>query len=166
MKPAIVRLQAWCERGLVAGCAVVLLWLMGLTVVDVAMRYLFSKPVRGAHELTEISLALLIYLGLPLVSIKNMHIATDLIDPFLRGVVRRLLPVVIDLVCGVALVGVGVVLFEKAERIAASGETTSILALSLAPVAYLVAVLMFVTAVIHLLRGMAGGSASESTNVI
>ena len=42
--------------------------LMTLTCVDVIGRYFFSMPVTGGFELTEMMLAALIFVGLPLVT--------------------------------------------------------------------------------------------------
>ncbi len=46
--------------------SVVLLAMMLLTVVDVVARNGFSRPVRGAFEVTELMLLVLIFAGLPL----------------------------------------------------------------------------------------------------
>ena len=46
----------------------ILLAMMLLTFVDVVARYVFSRPVRGAFEVTELMLVVLIFAGLPLVS--------------------------------------------------------------------------------------------------
>jgi len=42
--------------------------MMVLTFVDVVGRYLLNRPLRGAFELTELGLVVLIFAGLPLVS--------------------------------------------------------------------------------------------------
>ena len=42
--------------------------MMLLTFVDVVARYLFNRPIRGAFEVTELMLLVLIFAGLPLVS--------------------------------------------------------------------------------------------------
>ena len=83
-------------------------------------------------------LATLIYCGLPLVSARREHIVIDTFDPFfsralqararrdrrdpLRGRVRRHRLVLI---------------FQRAQRVASYGDTTSVLKLPLAPFAYM-----------------------------
>ena len=64
--------------------------MMMVTVVDVAGRYLFNKPLNGGFEITEMMLAALIYCGLPLVSQRREHIVVDTFEPFMsRALVTR-----------------------------------------------------------------------------
>jgi len=58
--------------------ALVLLWLVGLTCVDVIGRYFFRAPVVGAVELVQLSMAGIIFLSLPLMFLKNDHVIVDL----------------------------------------------------------------------------------------
>ena len=78
--------QRWKRRadallGVVASC--ILLAMMFLTVVDVVARYAFSRPLRGAFEVTELMLLVLIFAGLPLVSFSDEHATMDFIDRLL-----------------------------------------------------------------------------------
>ncbi|MBL6432492.1 MAG: TRAP transporter small permease subunit [Alphaproteobacteria bacterium] len=43
-------------------------------------RYWFNAPLSGAYELTEIFLASLIFLALPLTTARNRHVEVDLLD--------------------------------------------------------------------------------------
>src|SRR4029077_1450758 len=61
--------------------AVLLFGLMVLTCVDVVGRYFLNRPVYGAFEITEMLLAALIFLGLPLVTLRNEHVNVDVLDP-------------------------------------------------------------------------------------
>jgi TRAP-type C4-dicarboxylate transport system permease small subunit len=58
--------------------ALVLLWLVGLTCVDVIGRYFFRAPVVGAVELVQLSMAGIIFLSLPMMFLKNDHVIVDL----------------------------------------------------------------------------------------
>src|SRR6266849_6455550 len=75
----------WFDRALVPllgyVAAVVMLFLMLLTCVDVVGRYFLNKPLTGGFELTEVLLASLIFAGLPLVTLRGDHITVDLFDP-------------------------------------------------------------------------------------
>ena len=130
--------------------ATVLFVMMLLTAVDVAGRYLFSKPVPGGFELTEMMLAALIYCGLPLVSKRREHIVIDTFDTFMSRRVKRSLDVLADVVCSVTLAGIGWLIFRRAARVADYGDTTAVLRLPLAPVAYVMGAMIVVTAAIHL----------------
>ena len=145
------RFDVVLQRALGVTSAVVLFAMMLVTAVDVAGRYLFNKPIAGGFELTEILLAALIYCGLPLVSARREHIVIDTFDPMFSKALKRGLDMVAEVVCAVALAGVGWLIFLRANRVAEYGDTTSVLKLPLAPVVYLMAVMITVAAVIHLL---------------
>lgn len=72
----------------------VLFALMLLTTGDVLGRFLFNMPIVGTVELTQLMLAGLVFLALPVVSWREGHIAVDLVDTiFPRGLIwiRQLL---------------------------------------------------------------------------
>jgi TRAP-type C4-dicarboxylate transport system permease small subunit len=130
--------------------ATVLFLMMLLTAADVAGRYLLNKPIPGGFELTEMMLAALIYCGLPLVSKRREHIVIDTFDPLMSKRVKRGLDVAADVVTALTLAGLGVLIFQRALRVAAYGDTTTVLTLPLAPVAWLMGGMNVVTALIHL----------------
>lgn len=65
----------------------VLVCLMGamvaLTFTDVIGRRLFNHPVFGAHDLTEHLMGLLVFTGLPLLTLAAMHLKVDIFDKIL-----------------------------------------------------------------------------------
>jgi TRAP-type C4-dicarboxylate transport system permease small subunit len=130
--------------------ATVLFAMMLVTAIDVAGRYLFSRPLAGGFELTEMMLAALIYCGLPLVSKRREHIVIDTFDVFMSKRVKRGFDILADVVCSATLAGIGWLLFRRAVRVADYGDTTSVLQLPLAPVAYLMGTMIVITAAIHL----------------
>ena len=144
------RLGRALETVLGAISATVLFLMMLLTAVDVAGRYLVNRPVVGGFELTEMMLAALIYCGLPLVSKRREHIVIDTFDTFMSKRVKRGFDILADMVCTVALAGLSWLLFQRALRVAQYGDTTTVLTLPLAPVAYLMGTMIVVTAAIHL----------------
>ena len=144
------RYDVWLQRVLGVAAAAVLFGMMMVTAVDVVGRYLFNKPVIGGFEITEIMLATLIYCGLPLVSLRREHIVIDTFDPFFSPRVKRGLDLAAEVVCALTFGGIGVLVFLRARRVAGYGDTTTVLLLPLAPVAYLMAVMIMITALIHL----------------
>jgi TRAP-type C4-dicarboxylate transport system permease small subunit len=138
------------ETTLGAVSATVLFLMMMVTTVDVIGRYVFNKPLAGGFELTEMMLAALIYCGLPLVSKRREHIVIDTFDGFMSRAVKRFLDGFADVVCFLALSGIGYLIFRRAARVAEYGDTTSVLKLPLAPVAYLMGVMIVTAALIHL----------------
>jgi TRAP-type C4-dicarboxylate transport system permease small subunit len=99
------RVARLAGRVLGIGAGALLLAMTALTVADVLGRYLLARPIPGAFELTQIMLALLIFLGLPLVSARDGHVAVSLLDrrlgPRAAGVRDRAVAALGALVCGV-----------------------------------------------------------------
>ena len=63
--------------------------IMVLTFVDVVARKLFGHSLPGALELTELLMVVVIFAGLPLVSLHGEHVVFDSLDPLLPRAVRR-----------------------------------------------------------------------------
>lgn len=140
-------LQALC--GLLA--AVALFAIMALTLVDVGGRKLADASVPGSLEVTELLLVVVIFAGLPLVSLKGEHVVFDSLDPLWPAGVKRLQQAVVDLLCAGLLLGVAWVMWVKAGQMVEYGDTTAQLTLPLGPFVYGMAVLCGVTALVHVL---------------
>lgn len=133
-------------------CAAILFGLMLITFVDVVLRYGFSSPLGGAFDLTEVLLVLLVFSGLPIVSLRGMHIATDLIDRFLPPRAARVLDAAIQVLWIVCLGGVCRMVWVKAARLAEDRAVTAVMELPLGALAYAIAALLLVTALAHAVR--------------
>ena len=144
------RFDVWLQRILGVFAAVVLFLMMMITATDVIGRYVFNKPINGGFELTELLLATLIYCGLPLVSARREHIVIDTLDPLFSRRFKLALDVTAEAVCAIAFAGAGWLVFLRAVRVAGYGDTTSVLHIPLAPVAYLMAAMIGVAALVHL----------------
>jgi TRAP-type C4-dicarboxylate transport system permease small subunit len=142
--------RAWLEGALSAASATVLFLMMLITAVDVVGRYVFNMPLNGGFEMTEMLLAALIYCGLPLVSQRREHIVIDTFDPLMSAAVKRALDMLAEIVCSLTLGGIGYLIFRRAARVAEYGDTTNVLKLPLAPVAYVMGTMIVVACLIHL----------------
>lgn len=140
-------LQVLC--GLLA--AVALFAIMGLTLVDVGGRKLADASVPGSLEVTELLLVVVIFAGLPLVSLKGEHVVFDSLDPLWPAAIKRAQQALVDLLCAALLLGVAWVMWVKAGQMVEYGDTTAQLTLPLGPFVYAMAVLCGVTALVHLL---------------
>jgi len=80
--------------GLLSG-ALLMLLMLG-TVADVAMRYLFNAPFRGSLELTEFTMALVVWLGMAYCGWTGGHIAVDLLERWLDLPWLRWLPALLS----------------------------------------------------------------------
>lgn len=145
---------AWLDRTLGAAAAVLLFCLMAVTTVDVIGRYIFNFPLRGGFEITELLLLTLIFAGLPLVSRADEHVTMDFIDQALPTRGRRMLRRVVDLICGIVILALAWRVYVKAGKIAGYGDTTEVLRILVGPFVYFMALMVAVTAVVHLVRAV------------
>ncbi len=65
------------SRGLGAVAMAILVVMMVFTVIDVFMRRFLNSPIRGIHELTELSFALIVFLALAYCAVRDGHITVD-----------------------------------------------------------------------------------------
>jgi TRAP-type transport system small permease protein len=133
--------------GLLAALA--LFAIMVLTLVDVGGRKLLSTSVPGSLELTELLMVVVIFAGLPLVSLAGEHVVFDSLDRWLPAGVRRVQQALVDLLCLGALGGLAWLMWLKAGQMASYGDITAQLKLPLPPFVYLMSVLCAVTAAVH-----------------
>lgn len=67
-------------RLLALGGGVVLMLLMGYTVLDVVLRYVFNRPFSGSVEITEFAMALIVFLGIAHCGWTGGHVAVDILE--------------------------------------------------------------------------------------
>ncbi|MBC9247421.1 TRAP transporter small permease [Paracoccus sp. 11-3] len=136
-----------------AGIAALLILLMiGVTCLDVVGRYLFNRPFGGAYELTQVLLAALVFVALPLTTADGGHVEVDLaLHLFPRGV-QRLMGRLAGVISAVALAyftwRLAIIGLDQWHE----GTRTSSLALPLAPLAFLAAASCALSAIIMLFR--------------
>lgn len=92
-------------RALALGGGALLLGLMGLIAFDVVMRYVLRLPFLGAYELTELGMAMIVFLGLPYCAASGGHVAVDVLGPLLDRPGMRWVTVLVHL-AGAALTAV------------------------------------------------------------
>lgn len=144
----------WLSRGFGLVSAIALFFLMCLTCVDVAARYLFNSPITGSTELTEIAVAIIVFACLPVVSWRNEHIVVDMLDRFFNARLHTIRLVVIHLVCVAALGFLGQRVAVLAERSLGYGELSEYLAISVGYVTWFIAIMCWVTAALILVFGI------------
>jgi TRAP-type C4-dicarboxylate transport system permease small subunit len=135
--------------GLLAAAA--LFGIMILTLTDVSGRKLLSESVPGSLELTELLMVVVIFAGLPLVSLAGEHVVFDSLDPWLPHGLRRLQNVLVELFCAAALSGMAWLMWLKAGQMMEYGDTTAQLKISQGPFVYGMSALCALTALVHAL---------------
>jgi TRAP-type C4-dicarboxylate transport system permease small subunit len=130
----------------------ILLAMMFLTVVDVVARYIFSRPVRGAFEVTELMLLVLIFAGLPLVSFSDEHAVMDFVDRLLGPRGQRRLERLVQVVNALFMFLLTWLVWRKADRIWAYRDATDVLRVLYGPFVYFMALTLALAGVIHLYK--------------
>ena len=103
-----------------------------------------------------------------MVSARREHIVIDTFDVFMSQGVKTFLSRLADVICFVALAGVGYILFKRAVRVAEYGDTTNVLLLPLAPVVYTMSGMIVIAGLMHLVLiflPQAEQSATDSNEV-
>ena len=138
------------EALLGVAASAVLFVMMGLTVVDVVARYVFSRPIRGAFEVTELLLVVLIFAGLPLVTFAHEHAVMDFVDRVLGA--RPLVALVrgVHVVSAAFMALLAWIVWLKADRVMAYRDATDVLRILYGPFVYFMAVTLALAGIIHL----------------
>jgi TRAP-type transport system small permease protein len=138
------------ERWLGLAAAASLFSMMALTFVDVFSRKFLGFSIRGSLELTELLMLAVIFMGLPLASLKGEHVFFDLLDHLLPERLRRLQAAIANTICVVILSGAAWLVWQRAGRTVLMGDTTAQLQIGIGPFHYSAAVLLALTALMHL----------------
>jgi len=139
-------------RALAIGGGVVLLGLMGLVAFDVVMRYVLRIPFLGAYEMTELAMALIVFLGLPYCAATGGHVAVDVLGPLLERRAFRWLNAALPLAGAAltALIAWQSVLYALESR--NRGEATNMLKIDIFPFQLLTAASMALFCAVLLLQ--------------
>jgi TRAP-type C4-dicarboxylate transport system permease small subunit len=57
--------------------------MMLLTIVDILSKNMFNRPISGTFELVELSLVFAVFLGIPVIFLKDANIVVDVLDHML-----------------------------------------------------------------------------------
>ncbi|WP_413207827.1 TRAP transporter small permease [Rhodospirillum sp. A1_3_36] len=116
-------------------CALLLLAMMALTLADVVGRYLFSAPLSGAGELTELLLAAVIFIGLPAVCLDDGHVTADLVVDRLPRAIQPARRVLVTLTSALVLGVIAWRLAVHGVKLIGYGEATLFLHIPIWPLA-------------------------------
>jgi TRAP-type C4-dicarboxylate transport system permease small subunit len=147
--------QGWKRHAdalLGVAASAILLGMMLLTVVDVVARYVFSRPVRGAFEVTELMLLVLIFAGLPLVSFADEHAVMDFIDRLFGRRGQHRLQRLVQVANASFMFLLAWLVWRKADRIWAYRDATDVLRIVYGPFAYFMALTLALAGLIHLYK--------------
>ena len=136
------------DRTLGAVAAVILFAMMTITVIDVAGRYMFARPLPGGFELTQVLLAQLIFVGLPLVTARQGHVTITLTDRWFNPFAAAIRDRMVNLLCAVVTAGIAWRLWVLADRLQNYGDIFEFIGLPKAVAAYSMSLLAALTSLI------------------
>jgi TRAP-type C4-dicarboxylate transport system permease small subunit len=118
----------------------------------VVARYVFSRPVRGAFEVTELMLLVLIFAGLPLVSFADEHAVMDFIDRLFGRRGQHRLQRLVQVANASFMFLLAWLVWRKADRIWAYRDATDVLRIVYGPFVYFMALTLALAGLIHLYK--------------
>jgi TRAP-type C4-dicarboxylate transport system permease small subunit len=142
--------------------SVLLFGMMLLTFADVVARYLLNLPIRGAFEVTELTLLVLIFAGLPLVSRADEHVTMDFIDRVLPPAGQRALVRIAHAACAAIMFFLTWQVWIKAGKIYGYGDTTDVLRISVGPFVYFMDAMIALTGLVHTYKIFVPGDGSTN----
>lgn len=137
---------------LIAGSA--LLAMMIITCIDVIGRYVFNKPLVGGVELIEVLLGAMIFMALPVISWRNEQVVVDILDPFIPPHVNFIRSILFNIVTAIALIVIGLRIWDLGARASSHGEVTEYLHLPVGAVVSFFGVMCWFTALVLVTLGI------------
>ncbi len=129
------RVAMWLARV----AAVALAAVAAVTFCDVIGRYVFNRPFTFTVEFTELSMALIVYLGVGLTTHDRGHIVVDVVTLKLPETMRAVLSLATNALAFAFLVIMIWWLWQRAAFLFSKGDTTPIWLIPYWPVAYVMA---------------------------
>lgn len=132
-----------------------LFFLMAMTFADVVLRSSINAPIAAATELTRMSIAIIVFSALPVLSASGQHISVDLLDGLIERLgLTRLWLALVSLACGVMLWWPANRVVVLAERARSYGDLTEFLLIPTFYIGWFIAIMTFVTMAALVLRGL------------
>jgi TRAP-type C4-dicarboxylate transport system permease small subunit len=144
----------WLVLFLELAAATTLFFMMMITVVDVVGRYVFNSPLSSTTELTEVSMGIIVFSVLPIITWRNDHVVVDLLDRLFPPIAHMLRTAIIHLITSVALGFLGKRIIEMGERSLSYGEVTEYVEIPLGGVYYILGSMCWLTAFMAITLGI------------
>jgi len=126
--------------------------MMCLTFVDVVARYVFNRPLRGAFEVTELLLLVLIFAGLPLVSHADEHVTMDFIDRIAGSRASLVIKRAVHLLAAAIFFLLAWLVWLKADTIWSYRDATDVLRIVYGPFVYFMSAMIGLAGFIHVYK--------------
>jgi TRAP-type C4-dicarboxylate transport system permease small subunit len=93
-------------RALCLAGGVAVLFIMLVTVADVALRYLFNSPIKGTLDLTQMAMVITVFCAIAYAGWTGRHIVVDMIPPVFPPAVERVWMAIIDVIGAAFMLGI------------------------------------------------------------
>ncbi|MGP9576065.1 TRAP transporter small permease [Halomonas sp. AOP42-D2-25] len=140
------------QMGLEGVAGATLFGMMLLTTADVAGRFFFNSPILGAVELTQLMLAAVVFLSLPVVCWREEHVSVDLLDAIFPARLIWIRQMIVNLIVTAALWVMARRVWALGERAFQWGDVTEFLRIQTGYLIYLIAAMLAIAALLTLLR--------------
>ena len=117
----------------------VLFVLMLLTTTDVAGRYLFNAPITGVFEVTEFSMACLVFCSLAYTQSRKGHVAVDIFVSLLPPEGQRMVDIITKMLSFIVLLLITWQSIERGFELKEFKESSATLQIPVYPFLFLVA---------------------------
>ena len=132
-----------------------LFFLMTMTFVDVFLRSSINAPLGAAPELTRMSVAIIVFASLPVLSGRGEHISVDLLDGVIAKLgLTRIWSGVISLACGAMLWWPAERAIVLAQRSRKYGDLTEFLEIPTFYLSWFITIMTFLTVFVLIVRGL------------
>ena len=131
----------------IGGCS--LLFMMLLVACDVVLRF-FNRPISGAYELVEYSMAITVSFGVTICAHQGGHIAVDILTNVLKKSVQRILATIMTLVAIIYTLPIMWMTTQQIQDTYASGLTSAVLRIAVYPFTAVVALAFLFTSIVFI----------------
>lgn len=131
------------SKGLHYVAQLILAIMMILITFDVLGRWLFSKPIKGTVDLTELGLSMVIFLSLAYTHVRKEHISVDFLVEKLSQKVQRIFDIVINIIIAGLMLLMAWSLYGNVQRLNSSNTISGDLGLPI----YIFAILAVIGAI-------------------
>lgn len=135
----LVRLNGRVTLWLARIAMVILAILALMTFTDVFLRYVFNAPFHFTFEITELSMGLIVYFGLGLVTHTEGHISVDILTLRLNDRLRAFFSLLTNFLALIYLAVLVWRVWYRANELMVAGDKTQVLLWDLGPHAYIMA---------------------------
>ncbi|EWG99364.1 TRAP transporter small permease [Halomonas sp. BC04] len=142
------------QLGLEGVAGATLFAMMLLTTADVTGRYFFNSPILGTVELTQLMLAAVVFLSLPVVCWREEHVSVDLLDTIFPSRLIWIRQVIVNLIVTAALWVMAQRVWALGVRAMEWGDVTEFLRIPNGYLIFLISTMLAVSALLTLLRAV------------